>query len=90
MSAFATPFINPSATNNGTGPNIPIEKVLTYESFDKPGGRADLGSTYTYHIVFTIEQEGSTPSKLTWTFPDSADRDAEVLLVDNTVSKVVA
>lgn len=90
MSGIATPFISPSATNNGTGSDVPIEKILNYEVFEKPVGRPDLGLDPTQHIVFTLEQPGSTPSKITWTFPDSTDRDAELLLIQNTVSTVVA
>ena len=90
MSGIAKPFISPSATNNGVGNNIPVEKVLSYEAFDKPVGRPDLALDPEYQLVFTIEQEGSTPSKMIWTFPDASDRTAEIALIKNTVSAVVA
>lgn len=90
MSGIAKPFISPSATNNGTGADVPIEKIINYEVFEKPVGRPDLGLDPTQHIVFSLEQVGSTPAKIVWTFPDSSDRDAELALIKNTVSAVVA
>jgi len=89
MSGILLPLIKPDAAATSGGP-INADDIVTYEAFDKPTGRPDLGITNQYQIVFTLKNEGSTPGKATWTYPDSTTRDAGIGLVDSTIAAVVA
>lgn len=89
MSGILKPIILADAAATSGGP-INADDVVTYEAFDKPTGRPDLGITTQYQIVFTLKNEGSTPGKAIWTYADGTDRDAGIALVDNKIGAVVA
>ncbi len=85
-------FIKISDDFGGTGPNIPIEHIKTYEETDEPpysgGSQPGAGTTRFVLRFLMVHPYDSVP--LDWVFTTAQDRTDELALVDAALAETLS
>jgi len=84
--ALDKPFIH-SLTAEGTPDPVNFNDCFTFKKFDLP--QQGKTASARFHLVFSRDENSSSPKEIVWKYKNQCDRNAEYTRVLDLISKPI-